>query len=96
MRFTLLLLISLITSQSFAQKTNIVKKTDAKPKLVVGIVVDQMRWDYINKFKPFFKTQNGFLKFMNQGASCNNNLISYLPTITACGHTAVYLSLIHI
>ena len=27
---------------------------------------------------------------MNQGASCNNNLISYLPTVTACGHTAVY------
>ncbi|NBR55529.1 MAG: alkaline phosphatase family protein [Chitinophagia bacterium] len=90
MRFTLLLIVGLITTQTFAQKTNSVKATDTKPKLVVGIVVDQMRWDYVNKFKPFFKTQNGFLKLMNQGASCNNNLIPYLPTVTACGHTAVY------
>ena len=90
MRFTLLLTVALIATQTFAQKSNPVKAADAKPKLVVGIVVDQMRWDYVNNFKPFFKTQNGFLRFMNQGASCNNNLISYLPTVTACGHAAVY------
>ena len=90
MRFPFLLIFSLIATQTFAQKTNPVKATDTKPKLVVGIVVDQMRWDYVNKFKPFFKTQNGFLKLLNQGASCNNNLISYLPTVTACGHAAVY------
>jgi predicted AlkP superfamily pyrophosphatase or phosphodiesterase len=90
MRFTLLLTVVLIATQTFAQKPNAVKVTDTKPKLVVGILVDQMRWDYVNKFKPFFKTQNGFLRFMNQGASCNNNLISYLPTVTACGHAAVY------
>jgi len=90
MRFTHLLFLGLITTPTFAQKTNPVKATDAKPKLVVGIMVDQMRWDYVNKFKPFFKTQNGFLKLMNQGASCNNNLIPYIPTVTACGHTAVY------
>jgi predicted AlkP superfamily pyrophosphatase or phosphodiesterase len=90
MRFTLLLIVGLVATQSFAQKPNTVKATDTKPRLVVGIVVDQMRWDYVNLFKPFFKTQNGFLRFMNQGASCNNNLISYLPTVTACGHAAVY------
>ena len=45
MRFTLLLIVGLITTQTFAQKTNSVKATDTKPKLVVGIVVDQMRWD---------------------------------------------------
>jgi len=70
MRFILLLTVGLIATQTFAQKPNVVKVTDAKPKLVVGILVDQMRWDYVNKFKPFFKTQNGFLRFMNQGASC--------------------------
>lgn len=90
MRFTPLLIVGLIATQSIAQKPNSVKPINSKPKLVVGIVVDQMRWDYVNKFKPFFKTQNGFLKFIQQGASCNNNLISYLPTVTACGHTAVY------
>ena len=62
MRFTLLLIIGLITTQTFAQKSNPVKATDTKPKLVVGIVVDQMRWDYVNKFKSFFKTQNGLTK----------------------------------
>lgn len=90
MRFTPLLIVGLIATQSIAQKPNSVKTINAKPKLVVGIVVDQMRWDYVNKFTPFFKSQNGFLKFIQQGASCNNNLISYLPTVTACGHTAVY------
>lgn len=90
MRFTLLIIVGLIATQTFAQKPNPVKATETKPKLVVGIVVDQMRGDYVNKFKPFFKTQNGFLKLLNQGASCNNNLISYLPTVTACGHAAVY------
>ena len=90
MRFSLLLIVGLVATTSFAQKTNSLKPTDTKPKLVVGIVVDQMRGDYVNKFKPFFKTQNGFLRFINQGASCNNNLISYLPTVTACGHAAVY------
>ena len=53
-------------------------------------MVDQMRWDYVNKFSAFFKSQNGFLRFVNDGASCNNNLIPYVPTVTACGHTAVY------
>lgn len=90
MRFTPLLIVGLITMQSLAQKPNTAKIINTKPKLVIGIVVDQMRWDYVNKFKPYFKSQNGFLKFIEQGASCNNNLISYLPTVTACGHTAVY------
>lgn len=71
-----------------------IKKSESKqqtnPKLVVGIVVDQMRWDYINRFKPFFKTQNGFLRFINEGATCDNTIIPYVPTVTACGHTCVY------
>ncbi|MCX6331580.1 MAG: alkaline phosphatase family protein [Bacteroidetes bacterium] len=90
MRFTSFLILSLISIQVGAQKPVAVKTAQSKPKLVVGIVVDQMRWDYVNKFKPFFKSQNGFLRFVNEGASCNNNLIPYLPTVTACGHAAVY------
>jgi predicted AlkP superfamily pyrophosphatase or phosphodiesterase len=90
MRFTSFLILSLISIQVSAQKPVSIKTAPSKPKLVVGIVVDQMRWDYVNKFKPYFKSQNGFLRFVNEGASCNNNLIPYLPTVTACGHTAVY------
>jgi predicted AlkP superfamily pyrophosphatase or phosphodiesterase len=88
MRLLVLFSFLILSLSLSAQKST--NPTNTKPKLVVGIVVDQMRWDYINNFKAYFKTQNGFLKFMNEGASCNNNIISYVPTVTACGHTAVY------
>ncbi len=78
-----------LTSNAQAQKP-IQSSSPSKPKLIVGIVVDQMRWDYINQFKAHFTTQQGFLRFVNEGASCNNNFIPYVPTVTACGHTAVY------
>ena len=60
-----------------------------KPKLVVGIVVDQMRWDYLSRYYDQFG-EGGFKRLITQGYSCNNCLINYLPTITAIGHTSVY------
>lgn len=60
-----------------------------RPKLVVGIVVDQMRWDYLSRYYDRF-TDGGFRRLINDGYSCNNCLINYLPTITAIGHTSVY------
>ena len=60
-----------------------------KPKLVVGIVVDQMRWDYLDRYYDKFG-EDGFKRLINNGFSCNNCLINYLPTITAIGHTSVY------
>lgn len=60
-----------------------------KPKLVVGIVVDQMRWDYLGRYYDRF-TADGFRRMIDQGYSCNNCLINYIPTITAIGHTSVY------
>ena len=57
MRFTILLIVGLIATQTFAQKSNPVKAADTKPKLVVGIVVDQMRWDYVNKFMIIFSSE---------------------------------------
>ena len=90
MRIITSIIICLLSLTTFAQKPVSPIKTSAKPKLVVGIVVDQMRWDYVNKFKPFFKSQNGFLHFLNQGATCDNTMIPYVPTVTACGHACVY------
>jgi len=52
-----------------------------KPKLVVGVVVDQMRFEYLNRFKNKYTSQ-GFLKLINQGYSCNNHHFNYIPTIT--------------
>ncbi len=61
-----------------------------RPKLVVGIVVDQMRWDFLYRYFERYSATGGFKRFLNQGYSCENTLIPYTPTITACGHTTVY------
>ncbi len=60
------------------------------PKLVVGIVIDQMRWDYLYRFAPLFKANGGFKRMMNNGFSCDNTQIGYTPSVTACGHTGIY------
>ena len=60
-----------------------------RPRLVVGIVVDQMRWDYLSRYYDKF-SDDGFKRLIDQGYSCNNCLINYVPTITAIGHTSVY------
>ena len=60
-----------------------------RPKLVVGIVVDQMRWDYLSRYYDQFG-DDGFKRLIKKGYSCDNCLINYLPTITAIGHTSAY------
>ena len=60
-----------------------------RPKLVVGIVVDQMRWDYLGRYYDQFQ-KDGFRRLIDQGYSCDNCLINYLPTVTAIGHTSAY------
>ncbi|GAO45563.1 putative 2-amino-3-ketobutyrate coenzyme A ligase [Flavihumibacter petaseus NBRC 106054] len=64
--------------------------TPAKPKLVVGMVVDQMRWDYLYRYKDRYQANGGFKRLLTQGFSNENTLIPYTPTITACGHTCIY------
>ena len=60
-----------------------------KPKLVVGIVVDQMRWDYLYRYKQLYSS-SGFKRLLNEGFSCDNTFIPYTPTYTAPGHTCIY------
>jgi predicted AlkP superfamily pyrophosphatase or phosphodiesterase len=60
-----------------------------KPRIVVGIVVDQMRWDYLDRYYDKFGS-DGFKRLIGQGFSCNNCLINYLPTVTAIGHASIY------
>ena len=61
----------------------------AKPKLVVGIVVDQMRWDYLYRYSEKYGNE-GFKRLQNGGYSCENTHIPYIPTYTAPGHTCIY------
>lgn len=60
-----------------------------KPKLVVGVVIDQMRWDYLYRFERLY-SNDGFKRLLTQGFSFENTLIPYTPTYTAVGHTCVY------
>jgi len=66
-----------------------VKPSTNKPKLVVGVVVDQMRFEYLNRFKNKYSSQ-GFLRLMNEGYSCNNHHFNYIPTLTGPGHASIF------
>ena len=60
-----------------------------KPKLVVGLVIDQMRWDYLYRYSNLYGP-NGFKRLLSQGFSCENTMIPYTPTVTGTGHTCIY------
>lgn len=59
------------------------------PKLIIGIVIDQMCYDYLYRYQDKF-CENGFLKIMNQGTNCRNTLYNYVPTYTGPGHASIY------
>ncbi|TCJ12544.1 alkaline phosphatase family protein [Flaviaesturariibacter flavus] len=60
-----------------------------RPALVVGLVVDQMRWDYLYRYADRYGN-DGFRRLLREGFSCENTFIPYTPTYTAPGHTCVY------
>lgn len=59
------------------------------PKLVVGIVVDQMRYDYLTRFWDRY-SDDGFKKLINNGYNCKNTHYNYMPTYTGPGHASIY------
>ena len=61
-----------------------------RPRLVVGIVVDQMRWDYLYTYSSMWQADGGIRRLLDGGYSCGNTIIDYVPTYTACGHSCVY------
>jgi predicted AlkP superfamily pyrophosphatase or phosphodiesterase len=80
----LTLLYLLATNAAFSQKP-----TAAKPKLVVGIVVDQMRYDYLYRYQRHYGT-GGFNRLLEGGFSCENTHFNFMPTYTGPGHAAIY------
>lgn len=77
-----------------AQKRRRDKNTEqieaaAKPKLVVGIIVDQMRYDYLTRFWNHYG-EGGFKRLAEQGFNAKNHHFNYAPTSTGPGHTSVY------
>ena len=60
-----------------------------KPKLVVGIVIDQMRYDYLTRFADKYG-EDGFKRILKDGFNLENAHYNYIPTYTAVGHTSIY------
>ena len=60
-----------------------------RPKLVVGIVVDQMKMEYLYRFQSDF-SENGFKRLMKEGYTFQNTHYNYMPTYTAPGHASIY------
>jgi len=87
-----LLLFFVITSLS-AQKKTVATTPQAssatKPKLVVGIVVDQMRYDFLYRYYDKYSV-GGFKRMMTEGFNCRNHHYDYAPTVTAAGHAAIF------
>lgn len=82
--------VSGVTAQNPSGTTNPKQSSIQRPKLVVGIVVDQMRWDYLYRYYNRYAAEGGFKRLLNNGFSCENTMIPYTPTVTACGHTCIY------
>src|SRR6185436_18385220 len=99
MRFqkkSVLIVFAVLSLHVSAQKKNQVATASAnpgnvqsKPKLVVGIVVDQMRYDYIIKFKDDFSS-GGINRLLREGFLFENANYNYVPTYTAPGHACIY------
>jgi len=60
-----------------------------KPKLVIGIVIDQMRYDYLTRFADRYG-KGGFNRILKNGFSLENAHYNFIPTYTAVGHASIY------
>lgn len=65
------------------------KNLRTQPKLIVGIVVDQMRYDYLTRFWDKYG-DGGFKKLVSEGFNLRNTHFNYIPTYTGPGHASVY------
>lgn len=80
MKRVVLILFVLISTASIAQDS---------PKLVVGIVVDQMRQEYLYRFEKKFGN-GGFKRLISDGFMLRNAHYNFIPTYTGPGHASVY------
>ena len=76
------LIFTLLSQISFSQQQD-------KPKLIVGIVIDQMRAEYLYRFQDNY-AENGFKRLLREGFNVKNTHYNYIPTATGPGHTSIY------
>ena len=82
--FILLVIIAAFTSCKQKERSG-----PKRPKLVIGLVVDQMRWDYLYRYYSRYGS-NGFKRLLKGGYSCQNTMLNYIPSNTAPGHACIY------
>lgn len=56
-----------------------------KPKLVLAVVIDQFRYDYLNRFRKYYSA--GFVRLFEHGAVFTDAHHEHFPTVTAIGHS---------
>ena len=88
MRTFVALSLLLCSFSAFPQQKNSTTSS-VKSSLVVGIVVDQMRYDFLHRYYSKYQ-EGGFKRLMNQGFVCHNHHYDYAQTVTAAGHASVY------
>lgn len=81
--------LALIASLALAGATAAPREHHERPRLVVGIMVDQMRYDYLYRFWDQYG-DNGFRRLLNDGFSFDNANLDYFPPYTGPGHASVY------
>ena len=62
---------------------------DDNPKLVVILVFDQFRGDYLDRYRADFKAKNGWNLFLKQGAHFTDCYYDYANLVTAPGHATI-------
>jgi predicted AlkP superfamily pyrophosphatase or phosphodiesterase len=82
-----LCVLATISISAFSQKA--IKTLPKAPKLVVGIVVDQMRYDYLYRYDSKYG-KGGLKRMMKEGFNAKNLHYNYGPTVTAAGHAAIF------
>lgn len=84
-----LALFSGLVPKCMAQITKRGKPYPEKPKLVIGIIIDQMRYDYLYRYQDKFGS-GGFKRLLGQGFLFRDTHYNYIPTYTGPGHASVY------
>jgi predicted AlkP superfamily pyrophosphatase or phosphodiesterase len=76
---------------SFAQLSLFAQEAGNKiqPRLVIGIVVDQMRYDYLYRFYDQYG-EKGFKRLLREGMNFTFAQYNYIPTYTGPGHSSIY------
>ncbi|GAA4503193.1 alkaline phosphatase family protein [Hymenobacter ginsengisoli] len=79
----------LLAAGLLASEPALLAQNRPAPKLLVGIMVDQMRPDYLTRFANDFGP-DGFNRLRREGMECRNTHYNYIPTVTGPGHSSVY------